>query len=95
MPAISPPVLFVAAALFLAAFGRAADPSEPKPVPRLQIIPCPHQQVSFEREGQEIARYHYGADLRRPCVFPVIGPSGQSLTRIGHPHDAESHSHHY
>src|SRR6185503_14839558 len=33
-------------------------------------------------------------DLRRPFLFPVIGPSGRSLTRMGHPHDPESHSHH-
>lgn len=46
------------------------------------------------REDQEIARYHFGADGRRPYVFPVIGPSGRSLTRIGHPHDPFGHSHH-
>jgi hypothetical protein len=27
-------------------------------------------------------------------VFPLTGPSGRSLTRIGHPRDPESHSHH-
>jgi hypothetical protein len=27
-------------------------------------------------------------------VFPLIGPSGLSLTRMGHPHDPTSHSHH-
>ncbi|UCE50717.1 MAG: PmoA family protein, partial [Phycisphaerales bacterium] len=32
--------------------------------------------------------------LHRPFLFPVIGPSGRSLTRMGHPHDPESHSHH-
>ncbi|MEJ2705302.1 MAG: PmoA family protein, partial [Sedimentisphaerales bacterium] len=30
----------------------------------------------------------------RPFLFPVIGPSGRSLTRMGHPHDPETHSHH-
>ncbi|GMW03765.1 MAG: hypothetical protein AMXMBFR84_48990 [Candidatus Hydrogenedentota bacterium] len=42
----------------------------------------------------EIARYHYGADLRRPFLFPVMGPSGRPVTRIGHPHDPVDHSHH-
>jgi hypothetical protein len=32
--------------------------------------------------------------LRRPFLFPIIGPAGRSLTRMGHPHDPETHSHH-
>jgi hypothetical protein len=68
--------------------------AEPKPVPQVQALPQPYQQVSFQREGVEIARYHYGPGTQRPFVFPVIGPSGRSLTRMGHPRDPESHSHH-
>jgi hypothetical protein len=68
--------------------------AERKPVPRLQAIPQPYEQVSFQRDGEEIARYHFGRDLRRPFVFPVVGPAGRSLTRMGHPRDPESHSHH-
>jgi Methane oxygenase PmoA len=68
--------------------------AEPKPVPRLQAVPQPHAQVSFQRDGVEIARYHFGDDNSRPFVFPVIGPSGRSLTRMGHPHDPVTHSHH-
>ncbi len=63
-------------------------------VPRMQAIPLPNREISFQRDGEEIARYHFGPDLRRPFVFPIIGPSGRSLTRLGHPHDPESHSHH-
>jgi len=66
----------------------------PKPVPKMQVIPVPYHQASFQRNGTEIARYHFGPDLARPFLFPVIGPSGLSLTRMGHPHDPESHSHH-
>jgi hypothetical protein len=69
-------------------------PPKAKPVPQMQAVPQPHAQVSFQREGVEIARYHYGDDLNRPFVFPIIGPSGRSLTRMGHPRDAQSHSHH-
>jgi hypothetical protein len=65
-----------------------------KAVPRMQVIPMPYHQASFQREGTEITRYHFGPDLRRPFLFPLIGPSGRSLTRMGHPHDPESHSHH-
>jgi hypothetical protein len=68
--------------------------AEPKPVPVLQVIPQPYQQATFAREDQEIARYHFGVELRRPFLFPVVGPSGRSLTRMGHPRDPQSHSHH-
>ncbi len=60
----------------------------------MQAVPQPYHQISFQRDGQEIARYHFGPDLRRPFLFPVIGPSGHALTRMGHPHDPEGHSHH-
>lgn len=71
-----------------------ARAAEPKPVPRMQAVPEAHDEISFQRDGVEIARYHYRADQKRPFVFPIIGPSGRSLTRIGHPHDPETHSHH-
>src|SRR5688572_26742874 len=64
------------------------------PVPAVQAIPLPNYEISFQRDGQEIARYLFGPHLRRPFVFPAVGPSGRSLTRMGHPHDPESHSHH-
>ncbi len=60
----------------------------------MQAIPLPHDEVSFQRDGEEIARFHFAQDQRRPFVFPVIGPSGRSLTRMGHPHDPNTHSHH-
>jgi len=69
-------------------------PPKPKAVPHLQIVPMPYDQASFQREGVEITRYHFGSGLNRPFLFPVIGPAGRSLTRMGHPHDPESHSHH-
>jgi hypothetical protein len=65
-----------------------------KPVPTAQSIPLPHHEVSFQREGRELARFHSEPEAFRPYVFPVIGPSGRSLTRLGHPHDPVSHSHH-
>jgi len=68
--------------------------AEPKPVPGMQALPQPHAQISFQREGVEIARYHFAPEQNRPFVFPIIGPSGRSLTRMGHPRDPESHSHH-
>jgi len=67
---------------------------KPKPVSRMQVIPMPYHRASFQRDGVEITRYHFGPGLHRPFLFPVFGQSGISLTRMGHPHDPESHSHH-
>jgi hypothetical protein len=74
----------------------AAPTSRPatQPVPAIQIIPQPYDQAAFTRDGVEIARYHFGQSLNRPFVFPLIGPSGRSLTRMAHPRDPNSHSHH-
>ncbi|HQH71634.1 MAG TPA: PmoA family protein [bacterium] len=66
----------------------------PRPVPACQVIPLPYDQASFQCEGEELTRYHYGPGLRRPFWYPVIGPSGIPLTRMGHPHDQQSHKHH-
>ncbi|MCL4786186.1 MAG: PmoA family protein [Verrucomicrobia bacterium] len=65
-----------------------------KPVPRAQAIPLPHHQISLQRDGIELTRLHFDPAYLRPFVFPVLGPAGQSLTRMGHPHDPVTHSHH-
>ena len=83
-------VAFLAGCLAWAA-GAPAPAADP---PRMQAVPQPYDQVAFEHDGVEIARYHFGAGLQRPFVFPVVGPSGRCLTRMGHPHDPVGHSHH-
>ena len=84
----------MAALLLFTCASHAAEPSKPKPVPRLQAIPLPRQEISFQRDGIEIARFNFATNQNRPFVYPILGPSGRSLTRMGHPHDPESHSHH-
>lgn len=71
-----------------------ANAGEPKPVPRMQVLPLPRDEMSFQRDGVELAKLHFSKDQRRPFVYPMIGPSGRSLTRMGHPRDPQSHSHH-
>lgn len=68
--------------------------SNAKPVPRMQVLPLPDAQIAITRDGKELTRYYYGADLDRPFLYPIIGPAGRSLTRMGHPHDPNGHSHH-
>jgi len=64
-----------------------------RPVPLVQVLPQPEDQASFQIDGREVARYWFG-DGPRPFVFPIVGPSGRSLTRMGHPRDPIGHAHH-
>jgi hypothetical protein len=67
---------------------------EARPIQLVTIEPLPHAQASFQVRGRELARYHFDRADRRPFLFPLVGPSGVSLTRMGHPHDPVTHSHH-
>lgn len=79
----------------LSAFAQTPQaPPSPKPVPEWQVLPLPQGQAAIERAGKEISRYYFGGELRRPFLFPLIGPAGKSLTRMGHPRDPNGHSHH-
>ena len=65
----------------------------PYSVPRVQVVPQPDDQVSFQVSGVERLRWHASTRYPRPFFFPLVGPSGRSVTRIGHP-AAPDHSHH-
>ena len=66
----------------------------PKRVPQMQAVPLPHHEISFQRDGVELTRFHFDPADKRPFLYPLNGPSGRSLTRMGHPHDPVTHSHH-
>jgi hypothetical protein len=68
--------------------------SAPKPAPLMQAEPLPHHQVRLLKGDRELTRFHFDPTDRRPFLYPIIGPSGRSLVRMGHPHDPISHSHH-
>ena len=72
--------------------GIAAVPREPH-FPAMRAVPLPEDQISFQRNEKEIALL-FGPQLERPFVYPVIGPSGRTLTRMGHPGDPYTHHHH-
>ena len=67
-----------------------------KAVPLMQAIPLPRGAISIRRDGRELTRFHTdNTTQRRSFWFPVLTPSSErSLTRMGHPHDPVSHSHH-
>ena len=53
----------------------------------MQVLPLPCDQATFEHLGRELTRYHFGAELRRPFWYPILGPAGRSLTRMNMPSD--------
>ncbi len=61
--------------------------------PRCQIVPLPGKQLAFGVDRRERLRWYAGDDVPRPFLFPLIGPSGLPLTRMGHP-GAPNHDHH-
>ncbi|MFT5470311.1 MAG: hypothetical protein ACI8UO_005439 [Verrucomicrobiales bacterium] len=67
--------------------------ADPKPIPGQQLLPLPEHQVSFQSDGVEKTRWHFGPEYPRPFFYPFNGPSGTSLTRMGHP-GAQNHDHH-
>lgn len=64
------------------------------PVPNVQVLPLPDDEASFEHAGRELTRFHYSPTQERAFWYPIAGPAGRSLTRMGHPHAPVSHSHH-
>ena len=74
--------------------GAEAKPTPAKSVSNVQAVPLPYDQVSFQHLGRELTRYHFGRSLRRPFCYPVIGPAGQSLTRMGNPEAPFRERHH-
>lgn len=62
-------------------------------MPRCELLPLPDYQVAFLADGVERLRWHHGPHYPRPFFYPFLGPSGRSLTRMGHP-GAPNHDHH-
>ncbi|MFP6899679.1 MAG: DUF6807 family protein [Opitutales bacterium] len=60
---------------------------------RCELIPFPDNQTLLQVDGEERTRWHFDPKYERPFFFPFNGPSGSSLTRMGHP-GAENHDHH-
>ncbi|MEL6109006.1 MAG: PmoA family protein [Planctomycetota bacterium] len=69
-------------------------PSPYSKAPRCQVLPLPNRQVGFAIDGTERLRWHAGDPTApRPYFYPLVGPSGLPLTRMGHP-GAPNHDHH-
>src|SRR5207248_1501631 len=60
--------------------------------PRVQVLP-EVGRASFRVDGAERLVYEFGSGGSRPFFYPVVGPSGAVLTRMGHPNPV-GHEHH-
>ena len=65
----------------------------PHPIPDCRIEPLGDFQFSFRLRGSEVTRWCFSPLVPRPYFYPVNGPSGHALTRMGHP-GAPNHDHH-
>ena len=81
------------AILFVILFTNVVLAESGMPIPRCEVVPLPGHRVSLRVDGLERIGWHFGAEYERPFFFPVKGPSGTPLTRMGHP-GAENHDHH-
>lgn len=70
-----------------------AQEAKPYRVPKCTVTPQSGHEAAFALGGKESARWHFGGDYPRPHFFPLNGPSGIPLTRMGHP-GAPDHDHH-
>lgn len=82
-------VLFVV----MLAMGGVLQAEEPRGLPRCEVLPVAGNQAVFQIEGVEKTCWHFADQYPRPFFYPFIGPSGTSLTRMGHP-GAPNHDHH-
>lgn len=73
--------------------GDKSAPNRLRPMTRCQVLPLPGEQFQFQLDGREVTRWHFGQQSPRPFFYPLNGPSGHSLTRMGHP-GAPNHDHH-
>lgn len=65
----------------------------PEPFSRCQVIPEDGHAVRCVVDGKDRFSWHFGENVPRPYLYPVRGPSGACLTRMGHP-GAPNHDHH-
>ena len=65
------------------------------PFPAVKVLPDANDRVWVRCGGRDLLGYCHSESYRKPFFYPVNGPSGSSLTRLGHPRDfSGGHDHH-
>lgn len=64
----------------------------------MRLVDVPGDVLEVRDGARLLTAYHYGRDVARPCLYPVLGPGGRGLTRSldatpGDEHDFD-HPHH-
>ena len=68
---------------------------EAVPFAAVQVLPDAYDRVWVSCDNRNLLGYCYGGQYRKPFFHPVTGPSGRSVTRLGHPRDfSGGHDHH-
>ncbi len=66
-----------------------------RPFPAVQVLPDANERVWVSHDNRNLLGYCYSGQYRKPFFYPVNGPSGRSVTRLGHPRDlGGGHDHH-
>ncbi|TWU03650.1 hypothetical protein Pla100_05790 [Neorhodopirellula pilleata] len=73
--------------------GQTCNAEPPEMPVRCEVVPLPGQRVSLRIDGVEKTCWNFDDGSPRPFFYPVRGPQGGDLTRIGHP-GAPNHDHH-
>ena len=60
---------------------------------RCQTKPLDRQRFSVEIDGRLVTVWNFEESSPRPYFYPIRGPLGGELTRMGHP-GAYDHDHH-
>jgi hypothetical protein len=59
---------------------------------KLEIVP--DKVITIRRGSTVVSGCWFGPFVRRPYIYPFVGPQNLELTRLDHPLDPISHSHH-
>ena len=68
---------------------------EALPFPAVQILPDANDRICVSHDNRSLLGYCYSGQYPKPFFYPVNGPGGRSVTRLGHPRDFDGgHDHH-
>jgi len=59
----------------------AATFSDDKPGTAVELVTLPADRIEVRVGGKPFTTYHFSHELARPCLYPLIGPTGVGITR--------------
>ncbi len=81
---------------YLGPQGAEGHPPRPRFFPRVQLFRRPGHAMEIQIREKPVLTYRHDPGEPKPYLYPVIGPAGRELTRLGHPDDPMmTHDHHH